>query len=259
MSDLLKTILDHKRSEVKALAKRASSLHGRTQVRRDFRRALLDAQNLAVIAEAKKASPSKGLIVEDFDPVAIAKRFQTGGATAISVLTDERFFQGRSGYLTAIREKIRLPVLRKDFIIDLLQVRETAGLNADAMLLIAAALSAAQLEELYSAAIEMDLEPLIEIHDGRDLDRVMRLEPALIGINNRDLRTFSIDTAATLDLMPHIPKEVTVVSESGIFSASDTTPLMAAGVRAVLVGEALMRSDDPTALIRSLRHLPQEG
>jgi indole-3-glycerol phosphate synthase len=248
MPDILTTIIEHKKTEVRQLRERRAALIGRTDANRGFYKALMEAESLAVIAEVKKASPSKGVIAADFDPVATAERYQTGGASALSVLTDERFFQG-----------VKLPVLRKDFIIDPLQVLETATLNADAMLLIVAALSDGQLEELYSAAVEMNIEPLIEIHNGAELDRAMRIEPKLLGINNRDLHSFNIDIRQTLELILHIPREVAVISESGIFTAVDTEPLIAAGVRAVLVGEALMRAEDPARLIPQLRHLPEKA
>jgi indole-3-glycerol phosphate synthase len=259
MPDILTTIIEHKKTEVRQLRERRAALIGRTDANRGFYKALMEAESLAVIAEVKKASPSKGVIAADFDPVATAERYQTGGASALSVLTDERFFQGAAQYLIDVRRSVKLPVLRKDFIIDPLQVLETATLNADAMLLIVAALSDGQLEELYSAAVEMNIEPLIEIHNGAELDRAMRIEPKLLGINNRDLHSFNIDIRQTLELILHIPREVAVISESGIFTAVDTEPLIAAGVRAVLVGEALMRAEDPARLIPQLRHLPEKA
>jgi indole-3-glycerol phosphate synthase len=254
MSTILDRIIAEKKQEVHRLQERRGMLQGRTDSARPFSPALRDRQGLAVIAEVKKASPSKGLIRPDFDPVAIARAYETGDASAVSVLTDVQFFQGSSEYLRQVRETVSLPVLRKDFVIDPLQVQESASMNADAMLLIAAALSDGQMAELIDAAREFDIEPLIEIHDGAELDRVMKLDPTLIGINNRDLASFTVDLRVTLSLRPHIPASVTVVSESGIFSASDTAPLIEAGVDAILVGESLMRSDDPAALIAELAH-----
>ncbi|MFW5774670.1 MAG: indole-3-glycerol phosphate synthase TrpC [Chitinivibrionales bacterium] len=253
MSAILDKIIEHKKSEVRALRDRKSRFTGRTDSKRPFVEALQTKPRLAVIAEVKKASPSKGLIRADFDPVAIASQYQQAEASAVSVLTDERFFQGHEDYLTMVRSHIELPVLRKDFIIDPLQVLHTATLNADAMLLIAAALSDGQMQELYAAAVEMNITPLIEIHNGQELDRVMNLSPALIGINNRNLMTFETSIQTSLDLIPAIPPEVTVVSESGIFGAGDTRPLIDAGVSAILVGESLMRSDDVSGLINELR------
>jgi indole-3-glycerol phosphate synthase len=208
--------------------------------------------HLAIIAEVKKASPSKGLIRPDFDPLGIALQYEEAGASAVSVLTDEKFFQGHSDYLVQIREKIRLPVLRKDFIIDPLQVEETAHLDADAMLLIAEALEGSQLEELYHAARELDIEPLIELHSLAQLDKVMRIEPPMIGINNRDLLTFRTDLDRTAEIARHIPKSIIVVSESGIHSATDAQRMREAGVRALLVGESLMRAQSINSLMKEL-------
>jgi indole-3-glycerol phosphate synthase len=253
MSTILDTIIEHKRHELCALRAQRSAFSGRTDAKRPFVQTLSDQPALAVIAEVKKASPSKGIIRPDFDPVAIARLYDTGGADAVSVLTDERFFAGSTDYLRAVRAAMPRPVLRKDFIIDPLQVEQTAALDADAMLLIAAALSDAQMAELFAAATELDIDPLIEVHDEREVERVMRLEPPLIGINNRDLATFTTDIATTLRLTPLIPPATRVVSESGIFGPAETTPLIEAGVRAILVGESLMRADDPAALIDTLR------
>ena len=250
MQTFLETILAQKRSEVAALRGRA--FHGRPSPKRPFVAAFDKRPLLAVIAEVKKASPSKGLIRPDFTPTTIAQTYEKGGASAISVLTDERFFLGHIEYLMAVREKVALPVLRKDFIIDTLQVEETAHCGADAMLLIAEALDAAQLADLYQAAMELDLDVLIELHGAAQLDKVMRLDPPLIGINNRDLLTFKTDLATTTELIRHIPKEVTVVSESGITDRTDAARLREAGVRALLVGEALMRAPDCERLLKEL-------
>jgi indole-3-glycerol phosphate synthase len=254
MSTILDTIIEHKRREVRALRDRRSAFQGRTRPGRGFAGALAERKGLAIIAEVKKASPSKGIIREDFDPVAVARTYDKGDADAISVLTDERFFAGSTDYLTAVREAVARPVLRKDFIIDPLQVEQTASLNADAMLLITSALSDGQMEELFAAAAELGVEPLIEIHDERELERAMRLEPPLLGINNRNLATFETDIVTTIRLMPAIPASTLVVSESGIFGAGETGPLIEAGVRAILVGESLMRAEEPAKLIDILRH-----
>jgi indole-3-glycerol phosphate synthase len=240
-----------KKTEVAAL--RGRRFDRRASPCRPFCEALDRRPQLAVIAEVKKASPSKGLIRPEFDPVAIAQAYEQGGASAISVLTDELFFQGHAGYLVAVREKVGVPVLRKDFIIDPLQVEDTAHMGADAMLLIAEALEPGQLLDLYQAGRELDIEVLIELHGVRELDKVMRVDPPLVGINNRDLVTFAIDLNATVELVGHLPKEVTVVSESGIKDAADARLLRDAGARALLVGESLMRSPDIGGLIRELR------
>jgi indole-3-glycerol phosphate synthase len=168
------------------------------------------------------------------------------------VLTDEMFFQGHVEYLVAIREKVTLPVLRKDFIVDPLQVEESAHMNADAMLLIAEALDPSQLKDLYQAALELDIDPFIELHSINQLDKVLRLEPQAVGINNRDLFTFKTDLGTTLEIVSHIPQEIIVVSESGISGSADAVQLRDAGVRALLVGESLMRAKDVEGLIKEL-------
>ena len=255
MNKILQTIIEQKRVEVRALKDMKSALANakRSEPRRPFAAALDKLPELAVIAEVKKASPSKGLIRADFDPIKISTVYVEGGGAAISVLTDEKFFQGHTDYLISVRGNVPLPVLRKDFIIDVLQVQQTAAINADAMLLIAAALDDSQLRDLYQAAGELDIEVLIEIHNTRELDRVMKLEPAVIGINNRDLDTFVTDISVTSELIKHIPKEVAVVSESGIKDESQALKLASAGVRALLVGESLMKAEDTVALIKKLR------
>jgi indole-3-glycerol phosphate synthase len=257
MPEFLKTILEHKREEVRLLACRKSEFsNGRSDKKRDFVQALNKKPAIAIIAEVKKASPSKGVLCPNFHPVGIALKYQDGGADAVSVLTDERFFQGSAAYLTDIRKAIALPVLRKDFIIDPLQVMQTAALNADAMLLIAAALSDSQMEELYRACIEADIDPLIEIHSHGELERALRLSPAIIGINNRNLETFEVSLDTTISILPHIPPGIIVISESGISFPEHTGILMKAGVHAALVGESLIRSIDSGEMIKKLKHLP---
>ena len=255
MSTFLATILEEKKKEVFRSKNEGgvSSVFGEVPQRRDFLKALDCGDTLGIIAEVKKASPSKGVIRPDFDPVAIARSYERSGVQAISVLTDEKFFQGSISYLLQVREAAGLPVLRKDFIIDPLQVEQTAAMGADAMLLIAAALDDVLLRDLYQMASELAVQPLIEIHNGHELDRVMRLEPRLIGINNRNLSTFVTDINVTLELVRHIPREVLVVSESGISTAEQARTLRSAGVRALLVGESLMRQDDPAELVAELR------
>jgi indole-3-glycerol phosphate synthase len=252
MPSFLDNILAQKRSELSALRSRAGSFHKRSSPKRPFIKALDKSPHLAVIAEVKRASPSKGVICKNFEPVAIAEKYEQGGASALSVLTDEKFFQGHVEYLMAVREKVKLPVLRKDFIIDPLQVEETAHSNADAVLFIAEALEASRLVDLWQAARELDIDPFVELHSTCQLDKVMRLEPQAVGINNRDLFTFKTDLGVTLDLVKHIPKEVLVVAESGITGAKEARRLCDAGVRALLVGESLIRAKDVAGLIKEL-------
>jgi indole-3-glycerol phosphate synthase len=193
------------------------------------------------------------VIKADFDPLKISTIYEKSGASAISVLTDEKFFQGHIDYLKSVRTNVSLPVLRKDFIIDILQVEQTALINADAMLLIAACLDDSLMKDLYQAAAELGIEVLIEIHNTKELDRAMRLDPLVIGINNRDLDTFVTDISVTVELIKHIPQNITVVSESGIRDGNDAAKLKTSGVRALLVGESLMRSDDTGGLVKELR------
>lgn len=254
MVTILDTILEHKRAEVAVLRRQGRRFSGRERPARAFIDALARRPRLSLIAEVKRASPSRGIIAENFDPVKIAERYEAGGAQALSVLTDERFFQGSPEFLVRVGEAVSLPVLRKDFIIDPLQVEQSAGLGADALLLIAAALSNAQLEELYRAAEELEIVPLVEVHTMREAERVMRLDPPVLGINNRDLATFSVDIGTTLAIAAELPPEKIIVSESGIMDGSGTARLMAAGVSAVLVGEVLMRLEDPGPLIEELLH-----
>jgi indole-3-glycerol phosphate synthase len=252
MTSFLDQILAQKKREVSALRGRAGSFRKRCSPKRSFIKSLDKRPKLAVVAEIKKASPSKGIICQDFDPVAIAQKYEQGGASALSVLTDEKFFQGHIEYLVAVRERVNLPVLRKDFIIDLLQVEETAHINADAVLFIAEALDAPQISDLYQAALELDIDPFVELHSASQLDKVMRLGPEVIGINNRDLSTFKVDLGVTLELVKNIPKEVAVVAESGISGRADAALLRDAGVRALLVGESLMRAKDVEGLLKEL-------
>jgi indole-3-glycerol phosphate synthase len=253
MATFLETILARKRSEVAILRRQRQPVRGRTSPKRPFVEALDRRPELAVIAEVKKASPSRGIIRPDFDALAVAEGYVRGGAAAISVLTDEHFFQGSASYLRTIRLHTALPVLRKDFIIDLLQVEESARMNADAMLLIAEALDAVQLRDLFQAALSLDIDPLIELHTAGELEKVLSLGPRLIGINNRDLSTFSTAIGTTLSLMKEIPPGITVVAESGITSVEQARTLRDAGVRALLVGEALMRAENPSASLAALR------
>jgi Indole-3-glycerol phosphate synthase len=255
MPNILDDIVATKKEEVRRLRSEKSIHGGRTSEKRPFIDAIEQAQGLGIISEIKKASPSKGIISTDFDPEAIAQKYEKGGAAAISVLTDEKYFQGSLSYLTIARDTVSLPVLRKDFIIDTLQVRQSAACNADAMLLIAAILGKGQMEELYSATLELGLDPLIEIHSMQECERVLALSPTprCIGVNNRDLKTFETNIATTFSIVPHIPKDIVVISESGIQSNEQAQVLQKAGVRGLLVGESLMRSEDPGKLIKELK------
>jgi len=212
-----------------------------------------------LIAEVKKASPSKGLIREAFDPVAIARAYAAAGADAISVLTDEQYFQGKLDYIQAIRSEVSLPILRKDFIIDAWQVYQSRTAGADAILLIAAALPVEGLVELMTLAGELGLAVLLEVHNAEELDKlssVADFPPTgvdwLLGVNNRDLTTFDVDLATTLNLLPQLPCDVPVVSESGIATRQDVERLAQAGVRGILVGETFMRQDDVGQAIKQL-------
>lgn len=206
----------------------------------------------AVIAEIKKASPSKGVLREDFDPVAIAHSYARGGATCLSVLTDRDFFQGDDGYLRAARDACSLPVLRKDFIIDPYQVYEARVIGADCILLIAAALGDVTLAELSSLALELGMDVLVEVHDQFELERVLALGFPLIGVNNRNLRTFETRLDTTLRMLESIPDDRCIVTESGIHTAADVSLMREHGVHAFLVGEALMKADDPGAKLQEL-------
>jgi indole-3-glycerol phosphate synthase len=253
----LQEICADKREEVAArkartsladLAARAAEQTGP----RGFRRALNQAPGFGLIAEVKKASPSKGLIRADFDPAAHARAYAAGGAACLSVLTDERYFQGHDDYLVAARAASDLPVLRKDFMIDPWQVAEARALGADAILIIVAALSDAQMAEIEAAAIEHCMDALIEVHDADEFDRALRLRSRLIGVNNRDLRDFSVDFARTYELVGRAPPGCTFVAESGLSSHADLQAMAHHGVRCFLVGEALMRQADVERATREL-------
>lgn len=202
-------------------------------------------QQAGIIAEIKKASPSKGVIRADFDPVAIAQSYASAGATCLSVLTDEQYFQGHDDYLVQVGQAVTLPLLRKDFTIDDYQVYEARAMGADCILLIVSALSAGQLHQLHELATYLDLDVLIEVHDAAELTTALALEPKLIGINNRNLKTFSTDLKTTIDLLPQIPSGVTVVTESGISQIEDVQLMRQHEVFCFLVGEAFMRADNP--------------
>jgi len=253
MPTILDTIIEQKRTEVGMLRMQKHSLKPSSSKHRPFAEALSVPGALSIIAEVKKGSPSKGIICEKFDPVHIATSYQSGGAAAISVLTDEKFFFGCIDYLVKVRNAVSIPDLRKDFIIDLLQVEQTASMGADAMLLIAAAMDDYQMKDLYQAALSFNIEPLIEVHSAEELDRVMKLDPRIIGVNNRNLKTFKTDLSVTLELIRHIPPEIITVSESGIGNGTHARILKDAGVKALLVGESLVKLNDPSTLINELR------
>ena len=208
-------------------------------------RARIAAGRPAVIAEVKKASPSKGVLREDFEPAAIAESYARGGAACLSVLTDERFFQGAPAYLRAARAACALPVLRKDFLVDPYQVYEARCWGADCVLLIVAALDDDRLVELEACALGLGMDVLVEVHDADELDRALRLRTPLVGINNRDLRTFEVSLGTTLSQLHRIPAGRLVVTESGILGREDVRTMREAGVDAFLVGEAFMRAPDP--------------
>ncbi|TAK86296.1 MAG: indole-3-glycerol phosphate synthase TrpC [Betaproteobacteria bacterium] len=210
------------------------------------------AGQAAVIAEIKRASPSKGLLREDFAPADIAKSYQAGGAACLSVLTDQQFFQGAPEHLAAARAACALPVLRKDFIFDPYQVHEARVIGADCILLIAACLSVADMQELERAAAALGMAVLVEVHDAKELDAALKLGTPLIGVNNRDLRTFETHLETTLDLLPKISAQRIVVTESGILSREHVARMRGHGVNAFLVGEAFMRAGDPGAALRSM-------
>lgn len=263
MSDILTRILERKAEEVRALAKRYSDadleeLAAEGDVPRGFVSALDDTVQgggAAVIAEIKRSSPSKGVIREDFDGAWLAERYAEGGASALSVLTDQDFFGGSADVLRAARAACTLPVLRKDFLIDPRQVLEARAMAADCILLIAAALSSKQLRELDAVAHACGMDVLVEVHSADELGAVLEAElrPGwLLGINNRDLKTFETRLETTLDLLPRLQDGRSVVTESGILAAADVQRMRAAGVQRFLVGESLMRAPDPGAALRQL-------
>lgn len=222
---------------------------------RDFVAALksrIDAGQPAVIAEIKRASPSKGLLREKFVPAEIARSYEAGGAACLSVLTDREFFQGANGDLKAARAACKLPVLRKDFVFDPYQVLEARAMGADCILLIAACLSLREMKPLEDLALKLGMAVLVEVHDAAELDAALQLRTPLIGINNRDLRTFQTRLETTLDLLEYTPENRTVVTESGIAVREDVARLRRHGVNAFLVGEAFMRAPDPGAALRAL-------
>jgi indole-3-glycerol phosphate synthase len=258
--NILDTIVEEKKREVAKLPARliaagdlrdAMLEHGE---RRDFLAALRKPKNssIALIAEVKKASPSAGVICHDFDPVRIAKEYEAAGASCLSVLTDEKFFQGSLDYLRQIRSAVKLPLLRKDFIIDERQMLEAIEWGADAILLIVAILTDAQLAKFHALAVEAGLAVLVEVHDEEELARALKISPALIGVNNRNLKTFQVDLATTEKLAGKIGAGKILVAESGIQTCADVERLKKCGTQAILVGESLMKNGDIKTKVREL-------
>jgi indole-3-glycerol phosphate synthase len=262
-SDILEKIVGVKRQELVASSAACSLTAMRARAEAAIRerpvrgfessiRARIDAGRPAVIAEIKKASPSKGVLREDFDPVAIAVSYQAAGAACLSVLTDERFFQGSLAFMESARAACALPVLRKDFIVDAYQIFEARTHGADCILLIVACLDDVRLREFESIANSLGMDVLVEVHDAAELDRALMLETALLGINNRNLRSFEVSLDTTISLLNRIDDQRIVITESGILGRADVERMRRAGVHAFLVGEVFMRAPDPGAALREL-------
>jgi indole-3-glycerol phosphate synthase len=260
MTDILDRIVAVKREEVAAARRRKSLEDVRADAQsrvltRDFLGALrrrVDGGQAAVIAEIKKASPSKGVLRPDFMPADIAQSYAEHGAACLSVLTDRQFFQGEPDYLKQARASCDLPVLRKDFMIDPYQIYESRAMGADCVLLIAACLDDAQMRDLEALALSLNMAVLVEVHDGAELDRALALKTPLVGINNRNLKTFEVSLDATIGLRARVPPDRLLVTESGIATAADVQRMRQAGVHAFLVGEAFMRADDPGLALAEL-------
>ena len=249
---ILDTIVEQKKREVALLKKNGIHALGEVDPPRGFIQALTSFDGLALIAEAKKASPSKGVICEDFHPAQIATRYEAGGAQCMSVLTDETFFQGRLDYLSLVRSTVTLPVLRKDFMIDTLQIEEAAAHGADAILLIAAILSKAQMAEFLACANELGMDVLVEVHNEAELEVALAVDSPLLGVNNRNLKTFEVDLTTTFRLQKLMPKGTPLVSESGIRDFGDIKACIDHSITAVLVGESLMRAGETDGALAKL-------
>ncbi len=258
----LDEIIAQKHLEVQRLLPLADKLRAASLERNDFRSfysALHQGpHHLGVIAEVKKASPSVGVITENFDPIAIATAYDRGGAAAISILTDEIFFQGHLSYLARIRDQTRIPLLRKDFIIHEVQIHEAVVAGADAILLIVAALPQDQLLHLLHVAEESQLDVLVEVHDRHELERALETNAKIIGVNNRNLKTFTVDLHTTEDLSEDVPEDIILVSESGIKTPADAKQVYQWGANAILAGESLMRSGDPARAIQDFMAVAHE-
>jgi indole-3-glycerol phosphate synthase len=253
--DILARIVEHKRAELVRDSARRGELERHAEARTDYRafRGALTARSPAIIGEIKKASPSKGVLADPFDPVSIARMYSSGGAATLSVLTDRQFFQGSLGDLEAARAAVTLPVLRKDFTLEEFHVIEAAAHGADAILLIAALLEEKEMRRLRELAAQYRMAALVEVHDATELEAALGSGAEIVGVNNRNLHTFEVTLETSLQLAEKIPANVAKVSESGIHSRADVVRLTAAGFQAFLVGEHLMKSVDPAAALKELR------